>query len=186
MIPKAANQLYSVGRPWRAPRSTMSKSRTTRRAVATFLVEGPAHPSAEDLLTAVQSTCPDVAPSTVYRILEDLEDLGVVVHVHLGHSSAIYHLAAQTHGHLMRPVRDGDRDPGRSHRVDERRIRDRLGFIPAFRHFSVTGLCLACDAAPEIDVAAISRAPGPGRDERTVGARPKSPRGSKDGSLSPP
>ncbi len=94
---------------------------TTRRAVATFLVEGPAHPSAEDLLTAVQSTCPDVAPSTVYRILEDLEDLGVVVHVHLGaHLGRLLPGRADPRTSRMRPVRDGDRDPGRSHRVDER------------------------------------------------------------------
>ncbi len=39
--------------------------------------------------------------STVYRFLDELERLGVVDHVHLGHGPAVYHLASDAHHHLV-------------------------------------------------------------------------------------
>ena len=44
---------------------------------------------------------PEVHISTIYRNLDDLERLGVVVHAHLGHGPATYHLAAGAHGHFV-------------------------------------------------------------------------------------
>ena len=39
--------------------------------------------------------------STIYRNLEELERLGVVVHSHLGHGPAVYHLASAAYAHLV-------------------------------------------------------------------------------------
>lgn len=118
---------------------------TTRRAVAAALVELREHPTADDLIASVQATCPDVAPSTIYRILAEMEQAGIVVHVHLGHTSAVYHLAEEGHGHLAcdrcgRIIElPGDLADSM---VDS--VHGRLGFIPAFRHFSITGVCGEC------------------------------------------
>ena len=49
----------------------------------------------------MQLLAPDVHISTIYRNLYELERLGVVVHAHLGHGPAMYHLASETHGHLV-------------------------------------------------------------------------------------
>jgi len=74
---------------------------TARRLVLTALVQGASHPTAEELLAAVRTLAPDVHASTVYRNLEELERLGVVIHNHLGHGAATYHLATEAHGHLV-------------------------------------------------------------------------------------
>ena len=60
----------------------------------------PSH-AAEDWPPKFKSLAPDVNLSTVYRNLEELERLGLIVHAHLGHGPAIYHLASEMHGHLV-------------------------------------------------------------------------------------
>ena len=74
---------------------------SARRAVIAALVRTDGHVTAEDIATAVQLDNPEIHLSTVYRTLESLEELGVVDHVHLGHGSAVYHLAANRHQHLV-------------------------------------------------------------------------------------
>jgi Fur family transcriptional regulator, ferric uptake regulator len=59
------------------------------------------HRTAEELGAEVQAAAPDVHISTIYRNLDDLERLGVIVHAHLGHGPATYHLAASAHGHFV-------------------------------------------------------------------------------------
>jgi len=50
----------------------------------------------------VQPIAPSLSPSTVYRTLELLEELGVVAHTHLGHGAPSYHLATHAdHIHLV-------------------------------------------------------------------------------------
>ena len=49
----------------------------------------------------VQAEDPDIHLSTIYRNLEELERLGVVVHSHFGHGPATYHLASSVHGHFV-------------------------------------------------------------------------------------
>jgi Fur family ferric uptake transcriptional regulator len=86
--------------------------------------------------------------STVYRNLEELERLGVVVHTHLGHGAATYHLATEAHGHLVcencgatieasGDVFDGLADAART----------RYGFTLRPYHFAVLGICAACAQA---------------------------------------
>src|SRR5215218_7335725 len=74
-----------------------------RRAILTALVEhGDDHPTVEQIMTTVQVTSPDVAESTVYRFLDELERLGVVQPVRLGQGPTSYHFADHTdHHHLV-------------------------------------------------------------------------------------
>jgi Fur family ferric uptake transcriptional regulator len=74
---------------------------SSRRFLLRVLFEDPGHHTAEELARAVQRQAPDVHISTIYRNLEELERLGVIVHSHLGHGPATYHLAGTTHGHLV-------------------------------------------------------------------------------------
>jgi Fur family transcriptional regulator, ferric uptake regulator len=75
---------------------------SVRRAIVTALVEAPDHHiTAEDLAARVQAADPEIHLSTIYRTLDTLEELGVVEHVHLGHGSAVYHLADNPHQHLV-------------------------------------------------------------------------------------
>ena len=66
---------------------------SSRRLLLRALFESKGHHSAEDLAAEVQKQAPDIHLSTIYRNLDELERLGVVVHADPGHGPATYHLA---------------------------------------------------------------------------------------------
>lgn len=74
---------------------------TSRRILLRNLFASTGHRSAEELAAEVQAEAPDIHISTIYRNLEELERLGVVVHSHFGHGPATYHLATSVHGHFV-------------------------------------------------------------------------------------
>jgi Fur family ferric uptake transcriptional regulator len=122
---------------------------TCRRLLVEALFASSGHRTAEELAAAVQAGAPDVHLSTVYRNLEELERLGIVVHAHLGHGPATYHLAARTHGHLVCEVcqvtveAPDDMFAGLSATA-----RARFGFAIDPHHFAVLGRCRSCTDGP--------------------------------------
>ena len=118
---------------------------TCRRAILeTFLGVG-GHVTAEALTARVQATQPDVHESTVYRFLDELERLGVVDHVHLGHGPAVYHLASDAHHHLVCDRCGSVEEVPEALFAELRtRLRDDFGFTLEPRHFAVTGRCKNC------------------------------------------
>ena len=118
---------------------------TARRAVLEALVGSPQHLSAEQIAAEVGAKHPDVQVSTIYRNLDELQRLGVVVHTHLGHGAATYHLAQRAHTHLVcercQAVIDADND---LYQDLARRARRRWGFTVNASHFAILGRCAAC------------------------------------------
>ena len=131
-------------------RSTGGRVTTPRRLLVRCLFEAAGHRTAEELAAEIQAQAPDVSLSTVYRNLEELERLGVVVHAHLGHGPATYHLASAAHGHLACEKCDAHLEIPEGFFSDLRRraIAD-FGFVIDPRHFAVIGLCEACRADAE-------------------------------------
>jgi Fur family ferric uptake transcriptional regulator len=83
-------------------RAQGGRATSSRRALLQVLFdEEDHHLTAEDLAAAVQARVPDVHLSTIYRNLEELQRLGVVVHSHLGHGPATYQLASLAHAHFV-------------------------------------------------------------------------------------
>jgi Fur family ferric uptake transcriptional regulator len=62
-----------------------------RRQITEFLGDHDGPVTAEDIIDHL----PDVHPSSVYRALNVLEELGYVRHVHLAHGAALYELTDQ-------------------------------------------------------------------------------------------
>jgi len=116
-----------------------------RRAVIEALVDAPGHVTAEELTVIVRGKHPDVAESTVYRILEELERLELVVHVHLGHGPASYHLARTPHAHLVCATCDKvvEIPIARFARLT-RQLETDHGFVPDYAHFAIVGRCQSC------------------------------------------
>ena len=118
---------------------------TARRAVIAALVASDGHVTAEDVTIAVQRQAPEIHLSTVYRTLESLEELGVVDHVHLGHGSAVYHLAENRHQHLV-----CERCKKVIHLADglvddlARVVDSNYHFTLRPHHFALIGLCEEC------------------------------------------
>ena len=118
---------------------------TARRAIVAALLASPGHVTADELTEAIQAEHPDVHPTTVYRCLDALEQLGVIDHAHLGHGRAVYHLADEAHHHLVCEscgtvieVPDALFDDLAAD------LRRRYGFAIRPHHFAVLGRCQSC------------------------------------------
>jgi Fur family ferric uptake transcriptional regulator len=126
-------------------RASGGRITTARRAVIAALVETDAHVTADDVAERVQASHPDVHQSTIYRILDDLEELGLVDHVHLGHGRAVYHLAGNAHQHLVCETCSAVIEvPASVFAPLARKLRADFGFDLHATHFAVTGRCSTC------------------------------------------
>lgn len=103
------------------------------------------HRTAEELGAEVQAKAPEVHISTIYRNLDDLERLGVVVHAHLGHGPATYHLAAGAHGHFVCEECGAMIEaPDEIFEGLSRAAKARFAFDINPHHFAVLGRCRSC------------------------------------------
>jgi Fe2+ or Zn2+ uptake regulation protein len=118
---------------------------SSRRLLLHALFDAPGHRTAEELAEVVQGHAPDVHLSTIYRNLDELERLGVIVHAHLGHGPATYHVAAGAHGHLVCEECGAMIEaPAELFRGLSRAARSRFGFAINPYHFAVLGRCHGC------------------------------------------
>ena len=126
-------------------RASGGRVTTSRRLLLGCLFDARDHRTAEELAAEVQVFAPDVHLSTIYRNLDELEKLGVVVHAHLGHGPATYHLATETHGHLVcESCGTMLEAPEDLFGVLARTAERDYGFRIDPRHFAVLGHCAAC------------------------------------------
>ncbi len=109
------------------------------------LFDAKSHRTAEELGAEVQAKAPEVHISTIYRNLDDLERLGVVVHAHLGHGPATYHLAAGAHGHFVCEECGAMVEaPDEIFEGLSRAAKARFAFDINPHHFAVLGRCRSC------------------------------------------
>jgi Fur family ferric uptake transcriptional regulator len=119
-----------------------------RRAVCAVVADRHGqHLTAATILEATRTEQDtSVDQSTVYRTLDALEEAGLLVHGHLGHGPAVYHLTAEaTHQHVV------CRGCGATASIPAEKLddwiaalRDTTGFEIDPTHFAVTGLCQDC------------------------------------------
>jgi Fe2+ or Zn2+ uptake regulation protein len=117
-----------------------------KRAVVEVLARSEGgHLTAEDLIAQVTAGSPATAASTIYRVLQQLEEIGAVEHVHPGRGPAFYHLREVGHAHLVcqdcgaiTDVPDLLLDGLRADALDK------YGFAVDTHHAAVLGRCRAC------------------------------------------
>lgn len=132
------------------------RASTARRAIIEVLLAFGRHVTVEDLASAVQVEYPDIHLTTVYRTVEALEELGVVYHVHLGHGPAQWHLADQSHLHLVCQACGSVAEAPLGVLAEMAGVIEEMGFTPDARHFALVGWCAGCK----------DRAVLPGRNRR--------------------
>ncbi len=119
---------------------------SARRVVlaALYAADGPL--SAEQIAAGVGGRVPASDVASVYRNLETLERLGIVRHVHLGHSPALYAISLGGDSEYLACDRCGDFLAVAPSELDEIRdmIRGRFGYVASFTHFPIVGLCGGC------------------------------------------
>jgi Fur family transcriptional regulator, ferric uptake regulator len=126
-------------------RAKGGRATSSRRILLETLFETQEHLTAEELAEAVQSRAPDVHISTVYRNLDELQRLGVVMHSHLGHGPATYQLAANAHAHFICEECGAMVEaPVELFTNLAKTVRTRLGFSIDPRHFAILGRCSSC------------------------------------------
>ncbi|HEX8805270.1 MAG TPA: Fur family transcriptional regulator [Acidimicrobiales bacterium] len=74
---------------------------TRRLVIDAMLGSHDHHLTAADVVEAVRRDEPDFHPSTVYRTLDRLTELGVVDRIQIGPGPAVYHLSHRPHRHLV-------------------------------------------------------------------------------------
>ena len=119
-----------------------------RRAVCAVVADRHSeHLTAASILEEVQADPAARADqSTVYRTLDALEQAGLLVHSHLGHSAAVYHLASEAaHQHVVCD-RCGATASVPAAGLSEwlRELQDTTGYRVDPTHFAVTGVCPDC------------------------------------------
>ncbi len=125
---------------------------SARRLLLEAIYEAGGHRTAEELAAFVQARAPDVHLSTIYRNLEDLQELGVIVHAHLGHGPSTYHLASTAHGHLVCDTcgavieAPDDLFTGLSQSASSR-----FGFTIDPHHFAMLGRCRGCKSSSQAE-----------------------------------
>lgn len=122
---------------------------TTCRLLLRALFERSGHRTApelaEDLAREVQAYGVDVHMSTIYRFLDELEELGVVSHSHLGHGPAVYDVSPVGHFHLVCEVCGAvTESPDALLGAFARSLKSRYGFSIDPHHFAIAGRCQNC------------------------------------------
>ena len=119
---------------------------TPQREVVLAAVRELGHAVPEEFAELVRLNHPGINLSTVYRNLETLENVGLVIHSHLGHGGATYHAADDiNHLHLV---------CGKCGSVGEapietaaqfvNTIADDYSFKTDVTHFAIHGTCARC------------------------------------------
>ena len=119
-----------------------------RRLVLEVLDETRGHVTGSDLVELCRERDPDTNPSTVYRTLDVLEELGYVSHSHSAQGREEFHvLPGAPHAHLQ------CRSCGQTWELEAddaaafaAPIRSRFGFEPDIGHLTIVGRCAACAA----------------------------------------
>lgn len=128
-------------------RASGGRVTAARRLLLAALFASRKHRSAEELAAEVQADAPDVALSTIYRNLEELERLGVIERTPLGRGPAAYHLASASHGHGHFVCEDCGRMievPDAVFADLSREASTRYGFTVDPHRFAVVGRCADC------------------------------------------
>jgi len=120
-----------------------------RRTVVDVLATSDGHVTGAELVERCRAREPATTPSTVYRTLDVLEDLGLVRHAHGADGREEFHvLPGSKHGHLHCS------DCGATWEIDARRgeavaavLRKGDGFELDIGHVTLVGLCRSCAAA---------------------------------------
>lgn len=120
-----------------------------RQIIVDVLAASDGHATGAELVDRVREQDPSATPSTVYRTLDLLEELGLARHHHGPDGRETYHLEETVeHGHLH------CRGCGAEQELDAvaaapilKAIAATTGFSADLDHLSLQGLCKACRAA---------------------------------------
>jgi len=122
-----------------------------RRLLVDVLAETDGHITGAELVERCRELAPETTPSTVYRTLDVLEDIGLIRHAHGLDGREEFHVRPATeHGHLHCSMCHRAWEIGADDVASLLRDFERArGFAVDLGHLSVVGVCRDCRAARE-------------------------------------
>ena len=116
-----------------------------RRAIVEEIMRARGHISPQTVALRVRERLPGVNPSTIYRTLDLLEQMGIVAHAHLEAGPEYHRAHEHDHVHLIcsrcnkaQSLSEEETQPLKD------LIARHNGFVPDFTHFAISGLCADC------------------------------------------
>lgn len=124
-----------------------------RRALIDVLAESDGHVTSVELIERCRALNPETIPSTVYRTLDVLEELGLIRHGHGADGREEFHVLPESdHGHLHCSVCAATFELGTAEAaILVRSLRISRGFEVDLSHVTMVGLCGACGATGSED-----------------------------------
>jgi Fur family ferric uptake transcriptional regulator len=116
-----------------------------RRALVAVLAETEGHVTGAELVERCRQRDPSTIPSTVYRTLDVLEELGIVRHGHGPSGREEYHvLPGAVHGHLHCKACGASWEISADEAAALVTSLDERGFEIDLSHVTIVGRCRAC------------------------------------------
>jgi len=117
-----------------------------RRTLVEVLSRTEGHVTGADLVERCRAADPTTIPSTVYRTLDVLEELGLVCHSHAADGREEFHvLPAAVHGHLhCNGCGTTWEIPAEEARALVAPLERDRGFVVDVTHLSIAGRCAGC------------------------------------------
>ena len=137
-----------VGDPWRTPLRGLRWT-PQRRLILDVLEATSGHVTGSEIVERCRERDPETTPSTVYRTLDVLEDLGYLHHSHGADGREEFHVLPQSeHAHLQceRCGRSWEMEPGEAADLVRGLVRSR-GFRVDVGHLTIAGECAECRSA---------------------------------------
>jgi len=127
-------------------RANVCRWTAPRESILDLLSRARSHLSAKDIYAALQPSFPGLGLATVYRTLELMKELGLVVETDFGEGRLRYHHAEKGHHHHL-----VCRHCGKMTQVDEslflplaKSLAKEYGFAADLDHFAIYGTCSKC------------------------------------------
>jgi Fur family ferric uptake transcriptional regulator len=116
-----------------------------REAILEEVLRTNGHITPQDVARRVQRRLPAVNPSTVYRTLAMLEQVGVVRHSHLERGAEYHRTDEVEHVHLTCSRCGAEDDLSIAEAESLKAVIQRhRGFLPDLTHFAISGMCARC------------------------------------------
>ena len=152
----------TAGTPWTAIpdrlRARGLRWTPQRRVLVEVLSRTNGHVTGAELIERCRELDPDTTPSTVYRTLDVLEELGVLSHSHGASGREEFHvLPASEHAHLQCETCGGswEIEPGEAADL-VRALETGRGFRVRVGHLSIVGECVTCSTARSAHLASVA------------------------------
>jgi len=142
-----------VARPWAGIpdqlRARGLRWTPQRRILVEVLSEVDGHVTGAELVERCRALAPDTIPSTVYRTLDVLEELGLVRHGHGADGREEFHVLPEAeHGHLHCQRCGATVELAADEAADlVGALRARRGFVVDLSHVTIVGRCAGCAEA---------------------------------------